>query len=92
MTRAKTPRRNAAATRQGLATPHAGNEIHVASVEPLYFTRAEVAARIRRSVKTLTNWAAMKPRKGPYCKRIEGGKVVYPRREYLEWEKAQLAE
>ncbi|MBY8858150.1 helix-turn-helix domain-containing protein [Nocardia sp. CA2R105] len=54
------------------------------------FTRAEVARRLKLSEKTLRNWAATVPPKGPRFVHIEGGRVRYPVKDYLEWETAQL--
>jgi len=55
------------------------------------FTRAEIARRLKLSQKTLRNWAAMEPPKGPRFVHVEGGRVRYPAKDYFEWETAQLA-
>ncbi|MBU3063097.1 helix-turn-helix domain-containing protein [Nocardia sp. NEAU-G5] len=55
----------------------------MAITEPTYLTRAEVAERLRLAPKTLANWASAG--KGPPCRRLGGGEVRYPRKDFDAW-------
>lgn len=59
------------------------------SIEIAYLTRLQVAKRLQLSEKTLRNWAAQKPQKGPRCIHI-GGCARYPVADFDEWERALL--
>lgn len=52
-----------------------------------WLTREEVAGIARFSPKTLANWAAMNPPKGPRFVKV-GGKVRYRRADVEAWQKS----
>jgi predicted DNA-binding transcriptional regulator AlpA len=53
-----------------------------------WLTRREVATLTGFSPKTLENWAAMKPRKGPKCFRV-AGRVRYSLDDVTAWQQRQ---
>lgn len=55
-----------------------------------WLIREEVAGMVRLSPKTLANWAAMNPPKGPRFAKV-GGKVRYRRSDVEAWQNGLLA-
>jgi hypothetical protein len=58
---------------------------------PTWLTREEVGQRLRFSVKTLANWAAQTPPKGPRFTKV-GGKTRYDLADVIAWQEAQAAD
>ncbi|WP_280409124.1 helix-turn-helix domain-containing protein [Nocardia brasiliensis] len=60
-------------------------------VGPTWLTREEVAQRLRFSVKTLANWAAQTPSKGPRFTKV-GRQCRYDLGDVIAWQEAQGVE
>ncbi|MCP9619688.1 helix-turn-helix domain-containing protein [Nocardia otitidiscaviarum] len=61
------------------------------AVGPTWLTREEVAQRTRFTVKTLANWAAQHPPKGPRFVKV-GSRCRYPLADLVAWQQAQGGE
>ncbi|MGW4330350.1 helix-turn-helix transcriptional regulator [Nocardia sp. NPDC004573] len=57
---------------------------------PTWLTRDEVSQRTRFSVKTLANWAAQTPPKGPRFIKV-GRQCRYDLADVVAWQEAQAA-